>query len=204
MDQGEIKILQSQINPYFLFNALNTISYYCSAKPCVAKNLINDLANYYRRNLADTSSFISIRNELQHVGAYIHLEQARFGERLKVEYIVDTENTFNVPPLILQPLVENAVKHGLYHKILGGKIIIHISQKDKFFKIAVIDNGFGIPKEKLSKIFDDVPRKESIGLTNVNRRLIALYEEKYGLKIISKENKGTIAIIKIPIEKVGE
>ena len=204
LDQAEIKILQSQINPHFLFNALNTISYYCFAKPSVAKNLINDLANYYRRNLADTSSFISIRNELQHVSAYIHLEQARFGERLKVEYIVDTENTFNVPPLILQPLVENHVQHGLYHKILGGKIIIHISQKDKFFKIAVVDNGFGIPKEKLSKIFDDVPRKESIGLTNVNKRLIALYGEKYGLKIISKENKGTIAIIKIPIEKVGE
>lgn len=204
LDQAEIKILQSQINPHFLFNALNTISYYCSAEPGIAKNLINDLANYYRRNLADTSSFISIRNELQHVGAYIHLEQARFGERLRVEYIENAEITFYVPPLILQPLVENAVKHGLCHKISGGKITIHISQKEHYFKIAVIDDGIGISKERLAEIFDDTSRKKSIGLVNVNKRLIALYGEKYGLKIISRENKGTIAIIKIPIEKVGE
>ncbi|MBO5591222.1 MAG: histidine kinase, partial [Acidaminococcaceae bacterium] len=116
LQQAEIKALQSQINPHFLFNALSTISYYCTQQPQTAKTLINDLANYYRKNLTDADAMITIREELQHIGAYIHLEQARFRERLKVDYELNTENSFMLPALILQPLVENAIKHGLYPK----------------------------------------------------------------------------------------
>ena len=202
LQQAEIKALQSQINPHFLFNALSTISYYCTQQPQTAKTLINDLANYYRKNLTDADTMITIREELQHIGAYIHLEQARFGERLKVDYELNTENSFMLPALILQPLVENAIKHGLYPKISGGKITIRIDEKPSFFRIAVIDDGLGIEREKLSTVLDDSVPKKSIGLSNVNKRLNTLYGSKNRLRIFSRENKGTIVSMRIPVQEV--
>ena len=203
LQQAEIKALQSQINPHFLFNALSTISYYCSKQPQTAKALINDLANYYRKNLTDADTMITIREELQHINAYIHLEQARFGERLKVDYELNTENTFLLPALILQPIVENAIKHGLYPKISGGKITIRIDEKPAFFHITVIDDGLGIKREILSNILDDSVPKKSIGLSNVNKRLNTLYGNKNRLRIFSRENRGTIVSMNIPVQEVN-
>lgn len=201
--QAEIKALQSQINPHFLFNSLSTISYYCSEKPYIAKSLINDLANYYRKNLTDANTLISIRNELQHINAYIHLEQARFGERLKVNYEINTEDMFNLPALILQPIVENAIRHGLYPKVEGGVITIRIDQKQSYFRIAVTDDGLGIEKDYLKTVLrDDIPKK-SIGLSNVNQRLVILYGSSFKLRIHSRVNKGTIVIMRIPLKEVS-
>ena len=202
LQQAEIKALQSQINPHFLFNALSTISYYCTQQPQTAKTLINDLANYYRKNLADADTMITIREELQHIGAYIHLEQARFRERLQVDYELNTENSFMLPALILQPLVENAIKHGLYPKITGGKITIRIDEKPSYFRITVIDDGMGIAREKLATILDDSVPKKSIGLSNVNKRLNTLYGSKNRLRIFSRINKGTIVSMRIPVQEV--
>ena len=202
LQQAEIKALQSQINPHFLFNALSTISYYCTQQPQTAKTLINDLANYYRKNLADADTMITIREELQHIGAYIHLEQARFRERLQVDYELNTENSFMLPALILQPLVENAIKHGLYPKISGGKITIRIDEKPSYFRITVIDDGMGIAREKLATILDDSVPKKSIGLSNVNKRLNTLYGSKNRLRIFSRVNKGTIVSMRIPVQEV--
>ena len=202
LQQAEIKALQSQINPHFLFNALSTISYYCTQQPQTAKTLINDLANYYRKNLTDADAMITIREELQHIGAYIHLEQARFRERLKVDYELNTENSFMLPALILQPLVENAIKHGLYPKITGGKITIRIDEKPSYFRIAVIDDGMGIAREKLATILDDSVPKKSIGLSNVNKRLKTLYGIKNRLRICSRVDKGTIVSMRIPVQEV--
>lgn len=201
--QAEIKALQSQINPHFLFNSLSTISYYCSEQPQTAKSLINDLANYYRKNLTDANTLISIRNELQHINAYIHLEQARFGERLKVNYEINTEDMFNLPALILQPIVENAIRHGLYPKVEGGVITIRIDQKQSYFRIAVTDDGLGIEKDYLKTVLrDDIPKK-SIGLSNVNQRLVILYGSSFKLRIHSRVNKGTIVIMRIPLKEVS-
>ena len=202
LQKAEIKALQSQINPHFLFNALSTISYYCTQQPQTAKTLINDLANYYRKNLTDADTMITIREELQHIGAYIHLEQARFRERLKVDYELNTENSFTLPALILQPLVENAIKHGLYPKIAGGKITIRIDEKPSYFRITVIDDGMGIAREKLATILDDSVPKKSIGLSNVNKRLKTLYGIKYRLRICSRVDKGTIVSMRIPVQEV--
>lgn len=203
-DKAEIKALQSQINPHFLFNALSTISYYCSSQPQTAKSLINDLASYYRNNLTDANTMISIRNELQHINAYIHLEQARFGDRLKVDYDINVVEPFQVPALILQPIVENAIRHGLYQKLSGGQITIKIDKRKSSYYISVRDNGLGISPERLQYIFDTSIPKKSIGLTNVNQRLIALYGPKNRLRIYSRVNKGTIVIMKIPIQEVNE
>jgi len=203
-DKAEIKALQSQINPHFLFNALSTISFYCTQQPQTAKSLINDLASYYRNNLTDANTMISILNEIQHVDAYIHLEQARFGDRLKVEHDINIEESFQVPALILQPIVENAIRHGLYQKLEGGQIIIRIDKRKECFRIAVIDDGLGIAPERLKYIFDTSIPKKSIGLTNVNQRLITLYGPKNKLKLYSRKNKGTIVIMKIPFQEVNE
>jgi len=203
-DKAEIKALQSQINPHFLFNALSTISFYCSQQPQTAKALINDLASYYRNNLTDANTMISILNELQHINAYIHLEQARFGDRLKVEHDINIEESFLVPALILQPIVENAIRHGLYQKLEGGRILIRIDKKKSYFRIAVIDDGLGIAQDKLKSIFDTSIPKKSIGLTNVNQRLITLYGPKNKLKLFSRVNKGTIVIMKFPFQEVNE
>ena len=204
VDKAEIKALQSQINPHFLFNALSTISYFCSQQPQTAKALINDLASYYRNNLKDANTMISIRNELQHINAYIHLCQARFGDRMKVDYDIDIEESFQVPALILQPIVENAIHHGLYQKVSGGRILIRIEKRRGCFRIAVIDDGVGIPKETLQTLFDTSIPKKSIGLTNVNQRLITLYGPKNRLRIYSRIDKGTIVIMRIPYQEVEE
>lgn len=201
LDKAEIKALQSQINPHFLFNALSTISYFCSQQPQTAKALINDLASYYRNNLTDANTMISIRNELQHINAYIHLEQARFGDRLKVDYDIDIEEAFQVPALILQPIVENAIKHGLYPKVSGGHILIRIEKRKGYYRITVLDDGLGIPKETLKIIFDTSIPKKSIGLSNVNQRLITLYGPKNHLRIYSRVDKGTIVVMKIPYKE---
>lgn len=203
-DKAEIKALQSQINPHFLFNALSTISFYCSSQPQTAKALINDLASYYRNNLTDANTMISIRNELQHINAYIHLEQARFGDRLRVDYDINVLEPFQVPALILQPIVENAIRHGLYQKLSGGQIIITIDKRKGYYRITVQDDGLGISPERLKYIFDTSIPKKSIGLTNVNQRLIALYGPKNHLKIFSRVDKGTIVIMKIPFQEVTE
>lgn len=203
-DKAEIKALQSQINPHFLFNALSTISFYCSSQPQTAKALINDLASYYRNNLTDANTMISIRNELQHINAYIHLEQARFGDRLNVDYDINVLEPFQVPALILQPIVENAIRHGLYQKLSGGQITIKIDKRKGYYRITVEDDGLGISPERLKYIFDTSQPKKSIGLTNVNQRLIALYGPKNNLKIYSRVNKGTIVIMKIPFQEVNE
>lgn len=201
LDKAEIKALQSQINPHFLFNALSTISYFCSQQPQTAKALINDLASYYRNNLTDANTMISIRNELQHINAYIHLEQARFGDRLKVDYDIDIEEAFQVPALILQPIVENAIKHGLYPKVSGGHILIRIEKRKGYYRITVLDDGLGIPKETLKIIFDTSIPKKSIGLSNVNQRLITLYGPKNHLRIYSRVDKGTIVVMRIPYKE---
>lgn len=203
-DKAEIKALQSQINPHFLFNALSTISYFCSQQPQTAKALINDLASYYRNNLTDANTMISIMQELKHINAYIHLEQARFGDRLKVDYDIDIEDYFQVPALILQPLVENAIKHGLYPKVAGGRILIRIEKRRGYYRITVIDNGLGIPKETLQTMFDTSIPKKSIGLSNVNQRLITLYGPKNRLRIYSRVDKGTIVVMRIPYQEVEE
>lgn len=198
---AEIKALQAQIDSHFLFNALNTISYYCSSNPITAKRLINHLANYYRRNISTDEQQISITKEIQHVNAYVQIELARFEGKLKVIYDVDEGEPFLLPPFILQPIVENAIKHGIRPKKNGGKIKIIIKRSHNIAHIFIKDNGIGIPAEKLKTILTN-ENNVSIGLFNVNQRLKTLYGENYGILILSKENFGTSVHIRIPMLEV--
>lgn len=197
---AEIKALQSQINPHFLFNALNTIGFHCRSNPMTAKKLISSLADYYRHNLSDSDTLIPFSKELNHVKAYVDIEMARFGNRLEVRYDLPEANDFKIPALILQPLVENAIKHGILPKEKGGVILMRLAKSKKFYELFVIDNGVGISTDKQKDLLSDSPERQSIGLVNVHKRLVSIYGSESGLNIKSKEGHGTNISFKIPLK----
>lgn len=207
LSEAEVKVLQAQINPHFLFNALNTISYYCRSEPARAKDLVVYLAEYYRHSLSNPKTFIDFKQEIEHVQAYLNIETARFGDRLKVEYDIPPGISFKVPSLILQPLVENAAKHGILTKEEGGTVYIGVIPREHDMKVYVFDNGAGIPEDKQctllteNRMAEDGRTYKSIGLKNVQQRLLAIYGPSNGLQIVSKVGIGTSVTFMIPREK---
>ena len=212
LSEAEVKVLQAQINPHFLFNALNTIGYYCRSNPEKAKDLIIYLAEYYRHSLNNESVFINFRQEIRHIQAYVNIEMARFGDRLKVNYNLPVYLDFNLPCLILQPLVENAIKHGVLPKESGGTIEIGAAPHGQNVRLYVYDNGVGIPKDKLDRLLteEEAPSadmdpesegRKSVGLQNVHKRLLAYYGERSGLQITSSENAWTMVFFEIPLTR---
>ena len=196
---AEIKALQSQINPHFLFNALNTIGFHCRDNPLTAKKLISSLADYYRHNLSNSETLIPFSKEMNHVKAYVDIEMARFGDRLKVQYDFPLTYEFKIPPLIMQPLVENAIKHGILSKEDGGIVSVRVVKTPTNYELFVIDKGTGISIDKLDKLLLDDPGRNSIGLINVHKRLVSIYGADSGLNISSSENNGTSVSFKIPL-----
>jgi len=203
VSDAEIRALQAQINPHFLFNALNTINTYCRTDPDLARKLLVKLANYFRRNLAEADKFITIATEIEHIKSYLSIEKARFGDKINVMFNIDESMlTILIPPLIIQPLVENAVRHGLLPKRLGGKIHIMIvkEQKDAIFTIQ--DDGVGMSADRLKTLFDEktVQSEKGLGiaLSNVNSRLCSLYGKEYALRIESVLKRGTIVTLRVP------
>lgn len=191
LSKAELKALQAQINPHFLFNALNTIVSMCRINPEIARKLLINLGNFLREGFKENSDIVDINNEIKHVEAYLEIEQARFGDKLKVVYDINTDN-FQIPHLILQPLVENAVKHGIYPKKEGGTIAIAIKDCGDCYNIKIEDNGVGFdqPFEK--------PTNHGIGINNIDKRLKSIYGSDYGLKIESKKSLGTKVLVNIP------
>lgn len=199
---AEVKALQAQINPHFLFNALNTISYYCRKQPETAKRLIGHLGNYYRNHLAAPDSFVTLNKELQYVDDYIKIEMARFEGLLTISYHISPGcEAMMLPPLILQPLVENAVKHGLIPLEEGGKIRVSGQWQSGGMKLTVEDDGVGMDPAFAAKVLEEDPQRTSIGLSNVHRRLIAVYGPDYGLDIVTKKGEGTKVSLFIPQRK---
>ena len=196
--KAELQALQSQINPHFLFNALNTISCFCREKPERARELLLALSTYFRNSLKNTDYMVTLQEEIQHTGAYLELEKARFEDQLQVEFEVKPEvEEVMVPNLILQPLVENAVKHGAMKQHRGIVRIAAERQGDRVI-IRVRDNGNGIPK----KVCEGLKRREKvsdgIGLWNVNERLHSVYSEGQGLQIETGE-WGSEVRMEIPV-----
>lgn len=198
LSRSELKALQSQINPHFLFNAINTIVSLTRTQPDNARRLLIHLGNYFRTNLQQEVDVVDLYKEIEHINSYVEIEKARFGDKLDIIYNIPEDIDCKLPPLLLQPLVENAIKHGVLGKIEGGKVEIIAKDHESEIKLIVKDNGIGISKEELGHLFDEDFHRESIGLRNVNERLKNKYGLKYGLKIESELNKGTIATIVIP------
>lgn len=202
MSLAEIKMLQAQINPHFLFNAINTISYYCRSDPLMARQLLLNLGDYYRQNLSRPDSMIPLSEEISHIKAYVSIEQARFGDRLSVEYHL-LPCDIRIPPLLLQPLVENAIRHGVLPKSAGGTVKIGIISLPRYYRFYVQDNGVGMTKTMLRSLLTEKEERRSIGLINVHQRLISIYGRASGLHIQSQVNKGTVVFFLIPKKGKG-
>lgn len=201
---AEIKALQAQINPHFLFNAINTIISYTRTSPETASKLLVKLADFYRTNINPGARNVSLSTELDHCKAYIAIESARFEERIRVSYDIDNDILgVRLPPLILQPLVENALKHGILPREEGGDVIVTAKRQNGLIYIEVSDNGIGIPQQQLTQLFDDECQHSphlgaGIALKNVNARLIALYGAEHALRIESEIGKGTKISFTVP------
>jgi sensor histidine kinase YesM len=203
--EAEIAFLRSQIKPHFLYNALNSIAALSLDEPRKAKELIYDLSQYLRSgfNFKQMGSLTTIENELELVKAYINIEKARFGARLGVEYNVEANLDILIPPLILQPLVENAIRHGLMSNLRGGTVKISVKQEeDDAIRIAIEDNGCGMSERQRDEILKPNADKTGIGLWNINQRIRLLYGTS--LRIETAEGIGTKVILDIPGQPVQQ
>ena len=191
---AKIEALANQINPHFLFNTLTSITSLIRTQPDTARMLITKLSGLLRRLLRATDHFVTLREELESIDEYLDIEVVRFGPQLKVVKLIspDTLDVI-VPSMLLQPLVENSIKHGLSRKIGGGRITIRSTMRSGHAIIEVHDDGLGMTEERLGHAFAD-----GIGLSNVNERLRTIYGASYQLKLTSVTGAGTSASVEIP------
>lgn len=195
----ETIFLQSQIKPHFLYNALSVIMSLCYLDGERAGDLLGELSNYLRCtfDIDYNKSLVSLKREISLVKSYVELEKARFGHRLKVEFDIEEDTlNCNVPPIIIQPIVENSIRHGLMKRMAGGWVKISIKKNEDNIIIKVEDDGVGIEPKKLNTLLDN-SITGSVGLKNVNKRLSNEYGQ--GLHIESKENLGTIVTMIIKL-----
>ncbi|MCT4584904.1 MAG: histidine kinase [Peptostreptococcaceae bacterium] len=190
-NEAEIKALQNQINPHFLFNALNTIVSFIRIKPEKARELIIDLSTYLRYNIENANNLVDIKKELQQIRAYVNIEKARFKDKINVIYNYDSNLDLKIPSLIIQPLVENSIKHGILKSDNKGDIEIEIKKIDSGYKITVFDNGIGISKDRINLIKTNKLDKKHIGLFNVSKRLKLLYDEDLSIESVDDGILGT-------------
>jgi two-component system sensor histidine kinase LytS len=196
LNKAELKALQAQIHPHFLFNALNTIVSFCRTDALKARELLMQLSYYLRTSFKTTGDFIPLSQELKHIESYLSIEQARFSERLEILYDIEEGIDCMVPPLILQPIVENALKHGLMATKEGGRLEIHGHKKDDAIYIQITDNGIGMTKEKVHTLLEGCQTGGGIGMRNVNNRLQSIYGT--ALKIDSQPECGTTVSLILP------
>ncbi|MFC5471339.1 sensor histidine kinase [Cohnella suwonensis] len=200
---AEIAFLRSQIKPHFLYNALNSIAALCIDEPHKAEELTLDLSQYLRSSFDfnQLDSLTTIENELELVKAYINIEKARYGSRLCVEYDVDANLDILIPPLIVQPLVENAIRHGLMSNLRGGTVKISVKRAaDAVVSFAVEDNGCGMNETKRDEILKSETNKKGIGLRNISQRIQLLYGKS--IRMESAEGRGTKVIFDIPARPI--
>lgn len=193
LNDMRIAVMISQVKPHFLFNALTTIRYLCKTNPEEAVSAVDEFSQYLRGNLDAISqkNCISFEREIEHVNHYLALERQRFGSRMKVIFEIK-ETGFQLPPLTLQPLVENAVKHGILKKASGGTVVIRSERNRGGFEVSIEDDGVGFdPKRKQE---DD--GRSHVGIINVRERLEKMCEGTLDIK--SAPGQGTVCRIWIP------
>jgi two-component system LytT family sensor kinase len=197
---AKIEALANQINPHFLFNTLTSITSLIRTQPETARMLITKLSGLLRRLLRATDHFVTLREELESIDEYLDIEVVRFGPQLEVLKLVSPATLdVIVPSMLLQPLVENSIKHGLSRKIGGGRITIRSIMQNGHAIIEVHDDGLGMTEERLEHAFGG-----GIGLSNVNERLRTIYGASYQLKLTSVPGQGTCARLEIPELTVAE
>lgn len=197
VSRAELKALYAQVNPHFLFNTLNTITALIRTKPDLARELLLKLGAMFRYTLHKTGRSIPIREELAQVRAYLVIEKARHGEKLAMqEDIADSVEKYLIPALTIQPLVENAIKHGLQPKEEGGRILLQAKEEGTDIVISISDDGVGMNVRERCPLSE--PSAECIGLSNVHERLRGQYGTGYGLSLFSEPGTGTTVTLRIP------
>jgi Signal transduction histidine kinase len=197
--ETELSFLQAQIKPHFIYNSLSVIAALTSETPQKAKELLYDLTDYLRGSFRfnNYNGMVPLSEELATVKAYISIERARFEDKLEVEYDIDSTLSVALPMLTLQPIVENAVRHGLFMKTEGGFVRLSVYRENDAAVIRVVDNGGGISPDILESLLEENASLKGVGLKNINRRLKLFYGQ--GLNIKSEVGKGTEVSYKIPI-----
>jgi two-component system, LytTR family, sensor kinase len=193
--KARMDALTSQINPHFLFNTLNTVSSLIRFDPDMARGVVLKLSNILRRLLRKHETFVPLREELDFIDDYLGIEVIRFGrDKLQIFKEIDAEtlDAF-VPSMLLQPIVENAIKHGLAPRLSGGQIHLRTQRRDSRLTIEIEDNGMGMSQERLQEVYGG-----GIGISNVHERLRLLYGDQFEMRIRSREGEGTQIRIDIP------
>ncbi len=198
--EAELKALRAQINPHFMLNSLSVIHHLVRTQPETARNLLLDLSDLFQHTLR-AGDFVPLSRELEHVRAYLALEQARLTKRLNVMWAILAEDKLEtpVPTLILQPIVENAIVHGIAPKPEGGTVSILVKQSGDDLHIQVVDNGVGFDSATLHGTNSSHPERPSIGVENIDLRLRLLYGEAYHLQVTSTPGAGTTVELRIPV-----
>jgi len=213
--KSELKVLQAQINPHFLYNTLDTIVWTAEAKKnSQVIEIVKALSSFFRIALSDGKELITIKEEISHVESYLTIQKIRYRDILNFDVKVDDEILeYSILKLTLQPLVENALYHGIKNRRAGGFINVIGSMKDdKTIIFEITDNGIGIKKDKLEKMMEKIncdnnetttckTKDCGFGLKNIQKRIQLYYGKEYGISILSEYNFGTKAILIIPIEE---
>jgi two-component system LytT family sensor kinase len=192
--EARLAALTNQINPHFLFNTLNSISTLIRIDPNSARKMIYRLSSILRRLLRKTENYSPLREEISFIDDYLAIEIMRFGEKLRFYKEIDP-NTLDrlVPSMILQPIIENSIKHGLASKVDGGMVRLRTWLQGTRLHISIEDDGVGIQESKLAALFES-----GIGVSNVNERLRVMFGAGYRMAVDSKPGQGTQTLIEIP------
>jgi LytS/YehU family sensor histidine kinase len=187
--------LRMQLQPHFLFNTLNSISALVHSNPEGADEMISRLGDFLRSTLdAPHEQLVTLRRELAFIQDYLAIEQIRFQDRLRVETQIPADlMELRVPSFILQPLVENALKHGLADRPQGGTLQLRARKEPGSLVLEIQDDGEGF-----------VPGHEGVGLANVRSRLGLLYKGRHQLDILGASGRGTLVVLRLPFDAVGE
>jgi sensor histidine kinase YesM len=207
---AETAFMQAQIRPHFLFNTLTSIATLCEIDPEQAQSLINEFANYLRKSFdfQNLAKAVPLANEISLVKSYLAIEKARFGEELNIEFTIEDTQGVKIPPLSIQPLVENAIHHGIRKKEGSGTITVTVKNSQEGFIVTVADDGPGIPPEKLAQLLQidnlkgdnlEAETDQGVGLRNIDFRLKKLFGR--GLTIESEPGQGTRVMFIIPAEE---
>jgi two-component system LytT family sensor kinase len=195
--QAELRALRAQISPHFIYNALAAVAGDIHVRPEEARELLTDFAEFTRYLFRDGRSYVTLAEEVEHVERYLRLERARFRDSLHVSVDVPPETRHAVvPSMSLQPLVENAVRHGVERRAGSGRISIAARVVDGDVELRVCDDGSGIEPDRVSEVLAGAGG--GIGLSNVDARLRATFGERYALRLDSRVGEGTTAIMTVP------
>lgn len=205
--EAELELLQAQINPHFLYNTLDTIIWLAEAgDQQKVVSMVGSLSEFFRTSLNQGKDIITIREELVHATSYLEIQQVRYQDILEYEINVpDSLNQYLIPKITIQPLIENALYHGIKNKRGMGKITVYAERRDESFFLYVEDNGIGMEPERLERVMEGLTHqsaemKDFFGLYNVNERIRLKFGDGYGLQIQSTYGEGTIVSIKLPYE----